>query len=247
MVANLFLVSPIESPTGSAFRGFWYSHGETFMGLANISIVGNVVKPPAQTAFANGDVKTTLVVAVNTYKKGAPDNQTAEFYKVDVRGRLADVAYKYVSKGSQITAVGRFSIDRWQGNDGRERSMGVISASEISLPPKRAALEDSSTSDPSSKLDAYPSPPASAATPPSSVATAHGVDPDEFLSEAEEDAAAAEMYSKTLRVPPGGLDGASPFGGTAQDNTSDAANLLDGSVMTDGEAQELFSPTSGAA
>lgn len=223
------------------------------MGLANISIVGNVVKPPAQTAFANGDVKTTLVVAVNTYKKGAPDNQAAEFYKVDLRGRLADVAYKYVSKGSQITAVGRFSIDRWQGNDGRERSMGVVSASEISLPPKRAALEDASTTDPSSNLAAYPSPPASAATPsapsgsaPSSVASSHGVQPDEILSEAEEDAAVAEMYSTSLRVPAGGKD---PLLDSSESEpwVSDAARLLDGNTMAEGDADDLFNATPGAA
>ena len=53
------------------------------MSLANISIVGNLVKPPEQMHFSSGRVKTTLVVAVNTFGRPNRGGDAADFYKVD--------------------------------------------------------------------------------------------------------------------------------------------------------------------
>jgi single-strand DNA-binding protein len=80
------------------------------MGLANISIVGNLVKAPEQIQLASGKLKTTIVVAVNHAKKN--ESESADFYNVVAWGRLAELAGQYLDKGQQVTATGRLTLDR---------------------------------------------------------------------------------------------------------------------------------------
>lgn len=165
------------------------------MGLANISIVGNVVKPPAQTEFSSGNRKTTVVVAVNSpFKKGDGSQEQTEFYKVEAWGKLGDVVHRYVGKGNQITAIGRFNIERWQDREGRERITPTVNATQISLPPKRAWDDTSSST-----------------TQPSSSASPSYPDELQF-SEEDEDAAAAAMFGPSTIIAPSANQLASPRG-----------------------------------
>jgi single-strand DNA-binding protein len=186
------------------------------MGIANISIVGNVVRPPSQTSFSSGNTKTTIVVAVDSYKKGdqSGNNKTTEFYQVDAWGNLGDVVHRYIDKGNQVTAIGRLNIDRWQDKEGRDRITPVVSATQISLPPRRyqsnsveassPASTRSSGPDSSSRGSSTPAASLSDFSPPVSTtdnSVARSADETELtFTEAEEDAAAAAMFGPTTIV-----------------------------------------------
>lgn len=111
------------------------------MGLANISIVGNLVKAPEQIQLASGKLKTTLVVAVNHTKKS--ESESADFYNVVAWGRLAELAGQYLDKGQQVTATGRLTLDRWTDKNGQARVTPVVSADQIAFP--RRSLPDYSS------------------------------------------------------------------------------------------------------
>ncbi|MCC6977553.1 MAG: single-stranded DNA-binding protein [Candidatus Melainabacteria bacterium] len=102
------------------------------MGLANISIVGNLVKAPEQIQLASGKLKTTLVVAVNHSK----ESESADFYNVVAWGRLAELAGQYLDKGQQVTATGRLTLDRWTDKNGQARVTPVVSADQIAFPKR---------------------------------------------------------------------------------------------------------------
>ena len=102
------------------------------MGLANISIVGNLVKAPEQIQLASGKLKTTLVVAVNHSK----ESESADFYNVVAWGRLAELAGQYLDKGQQVTATGRLALDRWTDKNGQARVTPVVSADQIAFPKR---------------------------------------------------------------------------------------------------------------
>lgn len=104
------------------------------MSLASVSIVGNLTKSPALTRLPSGTAKTTLTVAVNSLRKENKD--TADFYHVEVWGRLAELTVQYLNKGHQITASGRLSFDRWTDREGRSRVTPVIRAEQIAFPRK---------------------------------------------------------------------------------------------------------------
>jgi len=119
------------------------------MSLANVSLVGNLVKAPEQIQFSSGRTKTTLVVAVNGIGKASGKTNTADFYKVETWGKLADLAAKYLSKGNQVTVTGRLVMDHWTDKHGANRMTPVVEASQLSLPPKpkgtmldEASIED---------------------------------------------------------------------------------------------------------
>ncbi|MBU6452181.1 MAG: single-stranded DNA-binding protein [Cyanobacteria bacterium REEB67] len=113
------------------------------MSLANISIVGNLVKAPEQIQFSSGRTKTTLVLAVNNVAKAtakaAGKTNGADFYRVETWGKLADLAAKYLSKGNQVSVSGRLVMDHWTDRHGAARVTPVVEATQLSLPPKPKA------------------------------------------------------------------------------------------------------------
>jgi single-strand DNA-binding protein len=114
------------------------------MSLANISIVGNLVKPPEQMQFVSGKVKTTFTVAVNGFGRPARGGDTADFYRVETWGKLAELAGKYLDKGNQIGVSGRLLFDRFVDQQGKNRVIPVVEANQLSLPPRPKTGEENS-------------------------------------------------------------------------------------------------------
>lgn len=112
------------------------------MSLANISIVGNLVKPPEQMHFVSGKTKTTFTVAVNGFGRPARGGDTADFYRVETWGKLAELAGKYLDKGNQIAVSGRLLFDRFVDQQGKNRMIPVVEANQLSLPPKSKTNND---------------------------------------------------------------------------------------------------------
>ena len=112
------------------------------MSLANISIVGNLVKTPEQMHFVSGKVKTTFTVAVNGFGRPARGGDTADFYRVETWGKLAELAGKYLDKGNQIGVSGRLLFDRFVDQQGKNRVIPVVEANQLSLPPRPKANEN---------------------------------------------------------------------------------------------------------
>lgn len=106
------------------------------MSLASISLVGNLVKDPEQFHFTSGRVKTTLIVAVNTFNKVRKE-RSADFYKVETWDKLAELSVTYLKRGNQIGVTGRLVMERWIDRDGRDRTTPTVHASQLALPQKR--------------------------------------------------------------------------------------------------------------
>ena len=108
------------------------------MSMVNVSLVGNLVKAPEQVCFASGKVKTTLVIAVNSQTRQSIEKggDSADFYRVETWGKLAELAQKYLNKGNQIGLSGRLIMEHWTDKQGRERLTPVISAHQLSFPQR---------------------------------------------------------------------------------------------------------------
>lgn len=111
------------------------------MSLSNISIVGNLVRPPEQMCFSSGNIKTTLVVAVNGKQKTGKPQPNADFYRVETWGKLAELSGKYLAKGNQVAVSGRLVMDYWTDRHGKERVTPIVEASQVSFPPKLKVVE----------------------------------------------------------------------------------------------------------
>lgn len=114
------------------------------MSLANVSIVGNLVRAPEQMCFPSGRVKTTMVVAINNRQKGQTNgkpNESTDFYKVETWGKLAELSAKFLAKGYQVTVTGRLVMDHWTDRHGKSRVTPVVEASQVAFPPKLRVID----------------------------------------------------------------------------------------------------------
>lgn len=115
------------------------------MSLANVSIVGNLVRAPEQMCFPSGRVKTTMVVAINNRHKvktnGKP-NESTDFYKVETWGKLAELSAKFLAKGYQVTVTGRLVMDHWTDRHGKDRVTPVVEATQVAFPPKLRVIDN---------------------------------------------------------------------------------------------------------
>lgn len=116
------------------------------MSIANISIVGNLVRMPEKQYLKSGHVKTTLKVAVNKPKStNGTENQlggTADYYRVETWGKLAELSAQYLNRGNQVTATGRLVLDHWLDREGKERVTPVIQANQVAFPQKARESSD---------------------------------------------------------------------------------------------------------
>lgn len=106
------------------------------MSLVNISLVGNLVRPPEQMYFASGRVKTTITVAINNPPRNGRNSETADFYRVETWGKLAELAGKYLDKGNQVGVTGRLVLDHWTDKTGKNRVTPIVEATQLALPPR---------------------------------------------------------------------------------------------------------------
>lgn len=115
------------------------------MNMINVTLVGNLVKAPEQFTFASGKIKTTMRIAVSNparqqkeQKEEAPDS-SSDFYRVEIWGKLAELAFKYLQKGQQVGVSGRLIMERWTDKEGRERLTPVVAATQLQFPPRSGA------------------------------------------------------------------------------------------------------------
>lgn len=109
------------------------------MSMVNVSLVGNLARAPEQICFASGKIKTILVIAVNSaaQKKQEKSNESAaDFYRIETWGKLAELAQKYLNKGNQVGVSGRLIMEHWTDRNGQQRLTPVVSATQLSFPPR---------------------------------------------------------------------------------------------------------------
>ncbi|MBX9685463.1 MAG: single-stranded DNA-binding protein [Candidatus Obscuribacterales bacterium] len=128
------------------------------MSMVNVSLVGNLVRAPEQICFASGRVKTVLVIAVNSQSHKSADKPSeplADFYRIETWGKLAELAQKYLNKGNQVGVSGRLIMEHWTDKQGRERLTPVVSATQLSFPPRNNRESDSASAENSASKTDY--------------------------------------------------------------------------------------------
>jgi len=98
-------------------------------------LIGNLGMHPEINMTNNGDSVATLSVATNfTYKSAAGDKITkTEWHRVVVWRGLAEIAEKYLKKGSKVYVEGRLQYRKWTDKENNTRYTTEIVASEITM------------------------------------------------------------------------------------------------------------------
>jgi single-strand DNA-binding protein len=98
--------------------------------LNSVNISGNLVNDVTPKVTNSGMSVAGFVVAVN--RKYGETEETA-FIECKMFGKLADAVAPYMTKGKGVIVGGRLSQEKWQANDGSNRSKLVIVVDFIQL------------------------------------------------------------------------------------------------------------------
>lgn len=111
-----------------------------------IIFMGHLTLDPVVKPVGSSKVASFSIAANHKYRKA--DKTLVEdvcFVDVEAWGSDADVASKYLKKGSGVMVEGRLKQNSWKDKSGNDRSKHVISADKILLIDAKPSDSESST------------------------------------------------------------------------------------------------------
>lgn len=105
------------------------------MSLNKVILIGRLGRDPETRYMPNGDAVCNFSVATSEKWKdqsGQPKERT-EFHNITMYRKLAEIAAKYLKKGSLVYLEGRIQSRKYTGKDGIERTAFEIIASEMKM------------------------------------------------------------------------------------------------------------------
>lgn len=116
------------------------------MNFNRVILIGRLTREPELKSLPSGYSVCSFGLATNrvfTDKTGQKQEQT-EFHNIVLFGRLAEIASRYLNKGSLTMIEGRLRTRNWQDSQGNQHSRTEIMAERMQLGPKFAKRTNSS-------------------------------------------------------------------------------------------------------
>ena len=103
--------------------------------LNKVILIGRLGRDPEIRYLANGDAVCNFSVATSeSWKdKNGQRQEATEWHNVTMYRKLAEIAGKYLTKGSQVYLEGKIQSRKYQGKDGIERTAYDIIANEMKM------------------------------------------------------------------------------------------------------------------
>ncbi|MBX4200904.1 single-stranded DNA-binding protein [Candidatus Parcubacteria bacterium] len=110
------------------------------MNLNKAFILGNVTRDPEVRALPSGQQVASFGIATNRFytDQAGQKKQDAEFHNIVTFGKLADIAARYVTKGTLILVEGRIKTSSWQNASGAKQYKTEVIAESLQLGPRPA-------------------------------------------------------------------------------------------------------------
>lgn len=129
-------------------------------GVNKVILVGNLGKDPEVRHLDNGRAVANFSIATSeTYKNKAGDKVTnTEWHNVVLWTPLAEIAERFLKKGSQVYIEGKLTTRSWDDQDGNKRYTTEVVGREMTLLGSRDSNGDSSGGGMSSSQNTMASP-----------------------------------------------------------------------------------------
>ena len=133
-------------------------------GVNKVILVGNLGQKPemrytaTQTAVANLSIATTESWKD---KESGENRDKTEWHRVVFFGNLAEIAEKYLDKGSSVYVEGKIQTRKWQDKDGNDKWTTEVLGNQLTMLGSRPSPDSSmqsndSTSSPFPEDDSGP-------------------------------------------------------------------------------------------
>ena len=109
------------------------------MNLNRVILIGNMAAAPELRTTTTGKQVCNFRLATNRVWKDASGQQQkeTEFHTIVAWGKLAEIASRYLTKGTLAMIEGRLRTRSWQDQSGNKRFTTEIIADGLQLGPKR--------------------------------------------------------------------------------------------------------------
>lgn len=103
------------------------------MSFNKIILVGNLGRDPELRYTPQGTPVCSFTMATNEKRKGAGGDQQdiTTWFRVTIWGGRAEIASKYLTKGSPVYIEGRLRLEEWTDRDGKTRQTLDVQATDM--------------------------------------------------------------------------------------------------------------------
>jgi len=110
------------------------------MNLNKVILVGRLTRDPDTRSLPSGQPVASFGLATDRFfvDKSGQRQQQVEFHNIVMFGKLAEIASRFLTKGSLAMIEGRLRTRNWQDASGNQRSKTEIIAERLQLGPKAA-------------------------------------------------------------------------------------------------------------
>ena len=101
-----------------------------------VTVMGVLGRDPETKQFPNGGSITTFNVATTEFwkdKTTGERKEATEWHRISTNGRLAEIASKYLKKGSKAYIEGSLRTRKWKDQSGVDREATEIRADVLQL------------------------------------------------------------------------------------------------------------------
>lgn len=104
------------------------------MSLNKILLIGHVGKPVEVRTVGDSKVASFTLATTEKYRdRNGEVKENTEWHNIVIWGKLADVAEKYVQKGTQLYVEGKLKTEKYTANDGTDRYTTKVYALSMQL------------------------------------------------------------------------------------------------------------------
>ena len=119
-------------------------------GVNKVILVGNLGRDPEVRYSPSGMAIASVSLATSRTwkdKQTGEDQEKTEWHRLKFFGRTAEIAEKYLQKGSQIYVEGRLETNKWQDQQGQDRYSTDIVVYEMKMLGSRSERSHTPDSD----------------------------------------------------------------------------------------------------
>ncbi len=92
-------------------------------GLNRVMLIGNLGQDPEVRTTPSGKLVADLSIATSeSFTKDGSKQERVEWHRVVFWDKQAELAQKYLSKGSRVYVEGKLQTEKWTDKEGRERT-----------------------------------------------------------------------------------------------------------------------------
>jgi single-strand DNA-binding protein len=105
----------------------------------SVRLIGNLGKDPIIRNTTNGNTLASITLATKSYGKDKDGNRTEEtdWHNLVIWGKQAEIAGKYLKKGSQIAVEGMLKTRKYTDSEGNEKYTTEVLVNEFQMLGKK--------------------------------------------------------------------------------------------------------------